>query len=49
MQKHTHNVTNIKANDYINVGQHSTIYKHGSGEGFRLGDEMVRSTGGDPD
>ncbi len=25
MQKHTHKVTNIKANDYVNVGQHSTI------------------------
>ncbi len=25
MQKHTHKVANIKANDYVNVGQHSTI------------------------
>ena len=26
MQKHTHKVTIIKANDYVNIGQHSTIY-----------------------
>ena len=25
MQKHTHKVANIKANDYVSVGQHSTI------------------------
>ena len=28
MQKHTHKVTNIKANDSVNVGQHSTVYSN---------------------
>ncbi len=26
MQKHTHKVASIKANEYVIVGQHSTIY-----------------------